>query len=315
MGHMPPSRGRYIAVGLFVFVLTFSPYAHAADTTAFGINDPFADAIQLWSAVFSSLDTFAHQIASALQLHQTLTFTAKPHAPKNLQQPATLAASAALATESPPETATTSGSASDASSTPQQPQTTGPPGALSDQTTHSPFVKSAVSAPLASNRTTQSSFVKAAISGPLAKSSDFSPSQGNSRQYHQPPQPTSSPNPSSVPRSRSSAPQFSNCSHRAIRILSPNLSLETATTSIRMQQSTTSATSQTSPSPTHRSLASVQVIFLISRVAISPSAAAHSPERSPIPAPPVHHSRVRSASGPRPLPTCSPSMARSILPT
>jgi hypothetical protein len=107
-----------------------------------GINDSFADAIQLWSAVFSSLGSFAHQVASALQLHQTLTFTAKPHALKTLQQPAALAASAALATESPPETTTTSGSASDSSSPLQQPQTTGPPEAISDQTTQSPFVKS-----------------------------------------------------------------------------------------------------------------------------------------------------------------------------
>jgi hypothetical protein len=126
MGRMPPSRGRYVAVAVFVFVLTFSPYAHAADTSAFGINDPFADAIQLWSEVFSSIDSLANQIASALQLHQTLTFTAKPYPPKNLQQPAALAATAALATQSPPETATTSGSASDASIAPQQPQSRSP---------------------------------------------------------------------------------------------------------------------------------------------------------------------------------------------
>jgi hypothetical protein len=133
-------------------VLTFSPYAHAADANAFGINDPFTDALQLWSAALSSIELFAHQLASALQLHQTLTFTAKPHAPKTPQQPAALAASAALATESPAETATTSGRASGTSITPQQPQTTGPPIATSDQTTSLPFVKSGeLSAVSASN--------------------------------------------------------------------------------------------------------------------------------------------------------------------
>ena len=36
---------RSVAIAVFVFVLTFSPYAHAADASAFGINDPFTDAI------------------------------------------------------------------------------------------------------------------------------------------------------------------------------------------------------------------------------------------------------------------------------
>ena len=117
MGRMPPSRGRYFAVAVFVFVLTFSPYAHAADTSAFGINDPFTDAIQLWSAVFSSIDIArqSNRVGAATPPNADIQRTAKPHAPKNLQQPAALAASAALATQSPPETATTSGSASDAS--------------------------------------------------------------------------------------------------------------------------------------------------------------------------------------------------------
>jgi hypothetical protein len=160
MGRMPPSRGRYFAVAVFVFALTLSPHAHAADASAFGINDPFTDAIHLWSAALSSLDSLAHQLASALQLHRTPTFTAKPHASKNLQQPAAPTASAALATQSPSQTATTSGSASDASITSQQPQTTGPPEATSDQTTQSPFVKSGE---------------LSAVSGPLAKSAKFSP--------------------------------------------------------------------------------------------------------------------------------------------
>jgi hypothetical protein len=113
---VPPSPyGRTFIVAVFVFVLAFSPYAHAAETSPFGINDPFVDAVQLWSTVFSSLDSLGNQLVSLLQLHQTLTFTrsTKPHAPKILQQPAALAASAALATQSLPETATNSGSASD----------------------------------------------------------------------------------------------------------------------------------------------------------------------------------------------------------
>jgi hypothetical protein len=125
MERMPPSRGRYIAVAVFVLVLTFSPYAHA-DTSASGINDPITEAVQLWTAMLSSIDSLAHQLASALQLHQTLTAT--PHAPNNPQQPAALAASAALATQPLPETATTSEN-----------------GATSDQTTQSPFVKSGIS--------------------------------------------------------------------------------------------------------------------------------------------------------------------------
>jgi hypothetical protein len=36
----PSSYGRSVAVVVFVFVLTFSPYAHAAETSASGINDP-----------------------------------------------------------------------------------------------------------------------------------------------------------------------------------------------------------------------------------------------------------------------------------
>jgi hypothetical protein len=140
MGRMPPSRGRYIAVAVFVLVLTFSPYAHAAGISASGINDPFTDAIQLWSAVFSSLDSFAHQIASAVQLPQALTAT--PNAPNNLQQPAALAAAAALATQPPSESATTLEGASTTPST--------SPEAASDQTTQSPFVKSAELSPKSS---------------------------------------------------------------------------------------------------------------------------------------------------------------------
>jgi hypothetical protein len=69
-------------------VLTFAPYAHAANMSAFGIDRPFTDAIQLWSAALSSIESLAHQLASALQPQQALTFnaTAKPHAPKTLRR-------------------------------------------------------------------------------------------------------------------------------------------------------------------------------------------------------------------------------------
>jgi hypothetical protein len=162
MGRMPPARGRYIAVA--VLVLTVSPYAHAADTSAFGRNDPFVDALQLWTTVFTSIDSLAHQLSSALQLHQAST--AKPHAPKTLQQPAALAAAAALATAFPPETATTSASQPETTITSQQqPASNSPEEATSYQTTQSPFVKSAefspqptISATPATNFVTQAQF-------------------------------------------------------------------------------------------------------------------------------------------------------------
>jgi hypothetical protein len=69
---MPSSYGRSIAIAVFVFVLTVSPYAHAADTSAFGINDPFTDAIQLWSAVLASIDALPHLLASAFASHNPL---------------------------------------------------------------------------------------------------------------------------------------------------------------------------------------------------------------------------------------------------
>lgn len=78
MGRMPSSYGRSVAIAAFVFVFIFSPYAHATNTTAFGINDPFADAIQLWSAVLSSIESIAYQLASALKPHQTLMVEQNP---------------------------------------------------------------------------------------------------------------------------------------------------------------------------------------------------------------------------------------------
>jgi hypothetical protein len=39
MGRMPSSYGRTVAVAVFVFVLTFSPSAHAADTIDYVATD------------------------------------------------------------------------------------------------------------------------------------------------------------------------------------------------------------------------------------------------------------------------------------
>jgi hypothetical protein len=125
---MPSSYGRSVAVATFVFVLTFSPYAHAAENGAVTFDDPFTDAIQLWSAVLSSIETLSHQFASVLQTQSSVTASnsPKPHVPKNLTPPA-LTASAVLATEPLPETVANSESASAASSTPQQQQSRSPP--------------------------------------------------------------------------------------------------------------------------------------------------------------------------------------------
>jgi len=143
---MPSPYGRAIAVAFFVFALTFSPYAQAAETAALTINDPFTDAIQLWSAVLTSIESLAQQLAAVLQPSLTANNPPKPPVPKNLAPPS-LAAAAALATQPPPETATTSGSALGTSLIPQQPQSKSLPGATYYQTTHSSFVKSPVSAP------------------------------------------------------------------------------------------------------------------------------------------------------------------------
>jgi hypothetical protein len=79
MGRMPSSYGRGAAIAAFALPLMLSVCAHAADTSAFGVNDPFAAAIQLWSAALSSIDSLAHQLASVLELYQ-------PPAPEDSQQ-------------------------------------------------------------------------------------------------------------------------------------------------------------------------------------------------------------------------------------
>ena len=142
---MPSPHGQSIAAVVFVVALTVSPYVHAADTSA-GINDPVTDTIQLWSAVLNVIDSVAHQLAAGLQPQSSWTFDRSPQQQTPKAVGPSVAASVALATQSPPATATTSASASGMPITPQQSQSTNPSGAISDQTTHSLFVKSAASA-------------------------------------------------------------------------------------------------------------------------------------------------------------------------
>jgi hypothetical protein len=119
--HMPSSYGRGVAAVVFVLALTFSPYAHAADTTAVGINDPFTDTLQLWSALLNVIDSVAYQLGAGLQSQSSWTFDRSPQqqTPKTVRP--SFAASAVLATQSLPETATTSGSASNPPTNPKQP--------------------------------------------------------------------------------------------------------------------------------------------------------------------------------------------------
>ena len=63
---MPSSYGRTIAIAVFVFALTISPYAHA-DTSASGHNDPFTEVVQICSAVIASIESLAHQFAAAFE--------------------------------------------------------------------------------------------------------------------------------------------------------------------------------------------------------------------------------------------------------
>ena len=59
--------GRSVVAVVFLFALTVSPYAHAAETSPVAINNPFTDALELWSAVFQSIESMAQQVASVLQ--------------------------------------------------------------------------------------------------------------------------------------------------------------------------------------------------------------------------------------------------------
>ena len=62
---MPSPYGRGVAVAVFLFVLTLSSVSYAAETNALTINDPFTDAIQLWSAVRGG-SAFLHRALSRI---------------------------------------------------------------------------------------------------------------------------------------------------------------------------------------------------------------------------------------------------------
>jgi hypothetical protein len=128
---MNTRRGANVAsIAAFILLASLAfPHAARAATTV-QLNDPFTDALQLWSAVATSIDTAAHQLAAALGQQQPLTSSSpeKPHAPRSLT-PASLAAAAASINVSAADT-----SAAAKSATP-----------TSHNATLSPFVKSAAS--------------------------------------------------------------------------------------------------------------------------------------------------------------------------
>jgi hypothetical protein len=101
---MPSSYGRALVAIVFAFALSFSPYAHA-ETPALTVNDPFVDAIQLWSAVLNSIDSFAHRLATGLASPRTAS--APPYSP-SAQRLAASAASALTASPAPSSTPTSS---------------------------------------------------------------------------------------------------------------------------------------------------------------------------------------------------------------
>jgi hypothetical protein len=133
---MPSSYVRSVVASVFVFVLTFSPYAHAAETAALAVNDPFTDTIQLWSTILNSIDAFAHQVATGFASPQTFSTksAARSQVPKTVTPPS-LAAATVLAIESASENATASTNAVDTSILSQQPKSRSPPKVASHSTT------------------------------------------------------------------------------------------------------------------------------------------------------------------------------------
>jgi hypothetical protein len=154
---MPSSSGRGIATVLFLVALAVAPYAHAAETTAFGITNPLTGTLEFWSAILTSIESIAHELATTLIPNQPAALT-NPPAPQ--QPPLASAASAALASEPLSQSGTTQNAS-----------------ATSDQTTQTPFVKQPVSAIppsiAVSNQATPSPFVKSGQSSPSAISPAF----------------------------------------------------------------------------------------------------------------------------------------------
>jgi hypothetical protein len=105
---MPSPYGRRVAAAVFVFVLSISPVANA-DTAQYPTN-PFTDALQFWSAIVASIDSLAHELATAFIPHQShLTDSSNPHAPNNVNAPPVAAnAFTAAVADAIPNTATSS---------------------------------------------------------------------------------------------------------------------------------------------------------------------------------------------------------------
>jgi hypothetical protein len=115
---------RSVVTAASVFVLAVAPYAHAAETSAFGVNDPLSGTLEFWSAILTSIESIAHELATTLIPNQPAALT-NPPAPQ--QPPLASAASASLASEPLSQSATSS---------------EGTSAATSDQATGSSFVKS-----------------------------------------------------------------------------------------------------------------------------------------------------------------------------
>jgi hypothetical protein len=144
---------RSIAAAVLVGLLALSQPVLAATPTPLG--DPFAGALQFWSTIVASIESAAHELATAFIPHQSqLTDRSNTNGSNNLDPPPiaanafTAGVGAAL-----PNTATSSQTGSTA---------------ISDQTTQSQFVNSAVP---------QSAPSKSAVSGSASsKNSPVSPS-------------------------------------------------------------------------------------------------------------------------------------------
>jgi len=122
---MPRSHGRALAAAVFLFALACSPYAHAAQTAAVPINDPFTDTLELWSDIATTLSSLAHDFASLFDGQQ---FVATNGPSNHLATSPALAAAAATSQSAQVSLATSSATT---------------PHATSDQTTLSQNVKSA----------------------------------------------------------------------------------------------------------------------------------------------------------------------------
>ena len=96
---MPSSYGSTVAAAVFIFALTFSTSAHAAETAATTIHDPVTDTIQLWSGVLTSIESLADQLAAGFATpHKVLSTVSPNNQPaSNTLTPTAFPAAAAVA--------------------------------------------------------------------------------------------------------------------------------------------------------------------------------------------------------------------------